>query len=150
MKREFNEKYDSFKNKRAYFFIVLLYIRHTLQPEQTEALERRFLVDVKNKILKYEEEIGETENANFVNFRVSEIVEMKESIHSFSLFLKGRVEEAVRAIFQKDKKRIVKLHEYEATLKTTEKVELFLLEKKEKREVEERPTRDSLADDEEE
>ena len=65
-------------------------------------------MEVSNKIERYQLEINLTNNSNFVSFRKDEILEMEFSIDAVYNFLRGREEEAMKILYQKNKYIIIK------------------------------------------
>jgi len=73
---EFDANYESLKNSRTFYFIVLCHVKHLLSPSKVEDYKEHFFMLMNNKIDVYRKEIESTQNRNFVAFRMGEIADI--------------------------------------------------------------------------
>ena len=66
----------------------------------------------------YKKQVDRTDNRNFINFRFDEIADIRFAIRAFELYFEDHVEEAIEAIYKKDKATVLKKHQYEQALET--------------------------------
>ncbi len=72
----FETVYESLKNSRTYYFIILAHVKFLLAPKYIKEIQDNFIMVMRNKMDFYNKEMSRTNNRNFINFRLGEIAEI--------------------------------------------------------------------------
>lgn len=83
-----------------------------------------------NKIDVYRKEIEKANNRNFITFRLDEIADIQYALQAYELYFKGRVEEAVKTIYKREKTSILKKNQCEMSIEVVKDVERTLEQRK--------------------
>jgi hypothetical protein len=74
---DFERRFRSHSNSRAYFFIILSNAKLKLSDDEIEEFIEQFCKIMQEKIIYYEKELKLTSNQNFINFRKQEITDLQ-------------------------------------------------------------------------
>jgi hypothetical protein len=122
-RQEFEESYDSFKNSRTYYFIVLAHAKLLLSPQRLQAFRSQFRTLMENKVAYYQKEVDRTDNRNFINFRSDEIADIHFALSALELYLEDRVEAAIETIYKRDRAEVLKKQQFEQAVQVAREVE---------------------------
>lgn len=105
-------RYREYRNSRTYYFIILAHAKLLLGGEALAEFCRELEAGMRSKVEMYKREVELAANRNFLNFRFDEINDIKFATKALHIYMHGRLEDAVEAIYRRDKPAVMKKKQF--------------------------------------